>query len=72
MNRIISAVITAPALICGVLLPRKEAVARLAKALVKTRTLISLTLGLDGKRADFFWANPQGQLFYEATVVLST
>jgi Lipocalin-like domain len=32
------------------------------KDLVGTRTLVSITLEYDGKKTDFFGANPQGQL----------
>ena len=66
MNRIISAVLTASALILGVFLPREEAVAQTAKELVGTWTLVSNTLERDGKKTDFFGANPQGRLIYDA------
>jgi hypothetical protein len=35
------------------------------KDLVGTRTLVSITVEYDGKKADFFGANPQGQLTFE-------
>jgi hypothetical protein len=66
MNRIISAVLTASALIFGVFLPREEAVAQTAKELVGTWTLVSITLEQDGKKTDFYGPNPQGQLMYDA------
>ena len=66
MNRIISAVVTSSALIFGVFLPRDEAVAQMAKDLVGTWTLVSITLEQDGKKTDFYGPNPQGQLMYDA------
>jgi hypothetical protein len=36
-----------------------------SKDLVGTRTLVSVTLEYDGKKMDFFGANPQGQLTFE-------
>jgi hypothetical protein len=54
MNRIISAIITASALIFGVLLPREEVVAQTTKDLVGTWTLVSITLEQDGKKTDFY------------------
>jgi Lipocalin-like domain len=67
MNRIISAVLTASALIFGVFLPREEAVAQTtAKELVGTWTLVSIMLEKDGKKVDFYGPNPQGQATYEA------
>jgi Lipocalin-like domain len=65
MNRIISAVITASALIFVVFLPRDEAVAQTAKDLVGTWTLVSITLEQDGKKTDMYGANPQGQLIFD-------
>ena len=35
------------------------------KELVGTRTLVSITLEYDGKKMDFFGANPQGQLTFD-------
>ena len=35
------------------------------KELVGTRTLVSITLEYDGKKIDFFGANPQGQLTFD-------
>jgi Lipocalin-like domain len=35
------------------------------KDLVGTRTLVSITVEYDGKKTDFFGANPQGQLTFE-------
>src|ERR1700719_3112715 len=64
MNRIISAVLTASALIFGVFLPREEAVAQTAKDLVGTWTLVSITREQDGKKTDYFGPNPQGQLIF--------
>ena len=66
MNRIISAVLTASALIFGVFLPREEAVAQTAKDLVGTWTLVSITLEQDGKKTDFYGPHPQGQIMYDA------
>jgi hypothetical protein len=65
MNRIISAVITASALIFVVFLPRDEAVAQTAKDLVGTWTLVSITLEQDGKKTNMYGANPQGQLIFD-------
>jgi hypothetical protein len=65
MNRIISAVITASALIFGVFLPTKEAVAQTANDLVGTWTLVSITLEKDGKKTDFYGAKPQGQVIFD-------
>ena len=64
MNRIISAVLTASALIFGAFLPREEAVAQTAKELVGTWTLVSVTLEQDGKKMDMYGTNPQGQAIY--------
>jgi lipocalin-like protein len=64
MNRIISAILTALALIFGVFLPREEAVAQTAKDLVGTWTLVSVTLEQDSKKIDMYGANPQGQLIF--------
>ena len=66
MNRIISSVYTASALIFGVFLPREEAVAQTAKDLVGTWSLVSITLEQDGKTTDFYGPNPRGQLTYDA------
>jgi hypothetical protein len=71
MNRIISAVVTASALIFGVFPPREEAVAQTAKDLVGTWMLVSVTLEQDGKKADMYGANPQGQIMYGADGHLS-
>jgi Lipocalin-like domain len=65
MNRIISVVLTASALIFGVFLPREEAFAQTAKDLVGTWTLVSITLEQDGKKTDFFGSNPQGQAIFD-------
>ena len=65
MDRIISAVVTASALIFGVFLPREEAVAQTAKDLVGTWTLVSITREQDGKKTDYFGPNPQGQAIFE-------
>ena len=35
------------------------------KELVGTRTLVSITLEYDGKKMDFFGANPHGQLTFD-------
>jgi Lipocalin-like domain len=62
MNRIISAILTASALIFGVFLPREESAAQTtAKDLVGTWTLVSITIEQDGKKTDLFGPNPQGQ-----------
>ena len=66
MNRMISAVLTASALICGVFISREEAVAQTAKDLVGAWTLVSITLEQDGKKTEFYGPNPQGQLMYDA------
>ena len=67
MNRIISAVLTASALIFGVFLPREEAVAQTAKDLVGTWTLVSIALEQDGKKTDFYGPNPKGQQTFDPT-----
>ena len=67
MNRIISSVLSASALLLGVILPREEAVAQTAKDLVGTWTLVSLTLEKDGKKTDMYGPNPQGQRTYDPT-----
>jgi hypothetical protein len=61
MNRLILPVITASALIFGVILPRQEAIAQTAKDLVGTWTLVSITLDQDGKKTDMYGPSPQGQ-----------
>jgi len=65
MNRNISAVLTASALIFGVLLPREEAVAQTAKELVGTWTLVSVTLEEDGKKTDMYGPDPLGQVIFD-------
>ena len=66
MNRIISTVLTASALIFGVFLPIEEAVAQTtAKDLVGTWTLVSITIEQDGKKTDFYGPNPQGQAIFD-------
>jgi hypothetical protein len=64
MNRMISSVLTASALIFGVFLPRGGAVAQTAKELVGMWTLVSVTLEQDGKKTDMYGANPQGQAIF--------
>ena len=64
MNRMISSVLTASALIFGVFLTREEAVAQTAKELVGMWTLVSVTLEQDGKKTDMYGANPQGQAIF--------
>ena len=67
MNRLILPFLTASALIFGTFLPIEEAAAQTtAKDIVGTWTLVSITLEQDGKKADFFGTNPQGQLMYDA------
>jgi Lipocalin-like domain len=66
MNRIISAIVTASALVIGILLAGEEAVAQTAKDLVGTWTLVSITLEQDGNKTDFYGPNPKGQLTYDA------
>jgi hypothetical protein len=66
MNRLILPVITASALTFGFTLPSEKAVAQTtAKDLVGTWTLVSITLEKDGKKADFYGPNPQGQLTFD-------
>ena len=68
MNRIISFVLSASTLIFGVFLPTEEAAAQTtAKDLVGTWTLVSITLEKDGKKTDFYGANPQGQEMFDAS-----
>lgn len=65
MNRFISPVIAASALIFGFILPSEEAAAQTtAKDLEGTWTLVSLTLEKDGKKTDLYGPNPQGQATY--------
>jgi hypothetical protein len=64
MNRMISSVLTASALIFGVFLPRGGAVAQTAKELVGMWTLVSVTLEQDGKKTDMYGADPQGQAIF--------
>jgi hypothetical protein len=66
MNRIISTVLTALALIFGFILPNEEAVAQTAKELVGTWTLVSITFEQNGKKTDFYGPNPRGQLTFDA------
>ena len=65
MNRNISIVLSASALIFGVLLLREEVVAQTAKDLVGTWTLVSITLEQDGKKTEMYGANPQGQVIFD-------
>jgi hypothetical protein len=65
MNRIISAIVTASALIVGIFLPREGAVAQTAKDLVGTWTLVSITLEQDSKKTDYYGPNAQGQLMFD-------
>ena len=64
MNRMISSVLVASALIFEVFLPRGGAVAQTAKELVGMWTLISVTLEQDGKKTDMYGTNPQGQAIF--------
>ena len=64
MNRVISAVLTASALIFGVFLPREEAGAQTVKEVVGMWTLVSVTLEQDGNKIDMYGANPQGQAIF--------
>ena len=64
MNRMISSVLTASALIFGVFLPRGGAVAQTAEELVGIWTLVSVTLEQDGEKTDMYGANPQGQAIF--------
>ena len=62
MNRIISTVLTASALIFGVFLPREGAVAQTAKDLVGTWILASSMLEQGGEKTDYFGSNPDGPI----------
>jgi hypothetical protein len=64
MNRMISSVLTASALIVGVFLSRGDALAQTAKELVGMWTLVSVTLEEDGKKTAMYGANPQGQAIF--------
>jgi hypothetical protein len=66
MNRFISSVFTASALIFGVFLPTEKAVAQTASELVGTWTLVSIQLEKDGKTIDMYGPNPQGQQIFDA------
>lgn len=66
MNSLNLPIITAAALILGVFLLSEEAVAQtMAKNLVGTWTLVSLTVEQGGKMVDYFGSNPQGQAIFE-------
>jgi hypothetical protein len=67
MKRIVSAFLSASALILGVFILTEEMVAQTANELVGTWTLVSITLEKDGKKTDFYGPNPQRQLMYDAT-----
>ena len=64
MNCVISAVLTALALIFGVFLPREKAGAQTVKGLVGMWTLVSVTLEQDSNKIDMDGANPQGQAIF--------
>ena len=64
MNRMISSVLAASALIFEVFLPRGGAVAQTAKELVGMWTLVSVTLEQDGNKIDMYGADPQGQAIF--------
>jgi hypothetical protein len=66
MNRLPLTLISASALIFGLILPRDEAVAQTANGLVGTWTLVSVTLEKDGKAVDFYGPNPTGQVIFDA------
>jgi hypothetical protein len=67
MKRIVSAFLSASALILGVFVPREEAVAQTTNELIGTWTLVSITLEKDGKKVDFYGPNPQGRATYDAS-----
>ena len=68
MNRIISAVLTASALIFGVFLPSEEAVAQTtAKDLVGTWTLVSAITEKDATKSDTFGPYASGVLVFDAS-----
>ena len=64
MNRMISSVLAASALIFELFLPRGGAVAQTAKELVGMWTLVSVTLEQDGNKIDMYGADPQGQAIF--------
>jgi len=64
MNRMISSVLTASALIFGVFLPREDTVAQTVKELVGIWRLVSVTLEQDGEKTDMYGASPQGQAIF--------
>jgi hypothetical protein len=66
MNRIISTVFTASALIFGVFPPKEAATQMTANDFVGAWTLVSITLEQDGKKTDFYGPDPQGQQTLEA------
>lgn len=66
MNRFILSFITTSALIFGVLLSSVRADAQMGTDLVGAWTLVSITLEQNGKKTDFYGANPLGQLMYDA------
>jgi hypothetical protein len=68
MNRGISSVLTASALIFGVFLPGEGGVAQTAKDIVGIWTLVSVTLEQDGKQTDMYGANPEGRAISPLTV----
>jgi hypothetical protein len=57
--------ITTSVLIFGVCLPKEVAAQTTAKDIVGTWTLVSNTLEQDGKKADFYGPNPQGQMIFD-------
>ena len=65
MNRLVLHFTIASALICGVFVPREEAVAQTTQELVGTWTLVSIQLEKDGKRTDMYGPNPQGQQIFD-------
>jgi hypothetical protein len=66
MNPLNLPIITAAALIFGVFLPSEEAVAQtMAKNIVGTWTLVSITVEQGGHIVNYFGSNPQGQAIFE-------
>jgi hypothetical protein len=64
MDRMISFVLTASALVFGIFLSGGEVVAQTARDIVGMWTLVSVTLEQDGKKTNMYGANPQGQAIF--------
>src|ERR1700757_3595914 len=66
MNRPTLALISASALVFGLVLPTVEAVAQTPSELVGAWTLVSIRREKEGKTVDFYGPNPMGQVIFDA------